>query len=335
MSIKQAKEHIKKVMPKQLQYLYKLFIIMNKYLYDAKRYARCAISNAYSEHRLKRDLSIHYHVVEKGLTMPEIRPGFGQKNIIDLITMIFEYDKLKFSKESIEFRQAISVVKEYEDFHKSLNHTFDEKIIERLKLLNETYSDIEEPKQIIITKEQYFQNSDKSFDMFCNSRHSVRNYTNENIPINDFMDCIKLAQSSPSFCNRQPSRVHIVKSAEKKKKILELQGGNRGFGHLADTILVITSDVTATLGPDDRFANHLNSGMFCMTLLNALHFKRIGACSLNWSRSNATDTKLRDLIDIADNEVVVMLISCGYVPDIFKITASPHKLTEEITYKLL
>lgn len=68
-----------------------------------------------------------------------------------------------------------------------------------------------------------------------------------------------------------------------------------------------------------------------MTLLNALHYNEIGACSLNWSVSDDKDIKLREIIKIPDNEVVLMIIACGYLPDEFSIASSPRKNANEIT----
>jgi hypothetical protein len=112
---------------------------------------------------------------------------------------------------------------------------------------------------------------------------------------------------------------------------LDLQNGNRGFGHLAETLLVVTSVISTTKDIHERNENHLNGGMFIMTLLNALHFHKIAACSLNWSVSNDKDMKLRQLLEIPENEVVLMVISCGIVPDEFAVASSPRKKAREIT----
>ncbi len=68
-----------------------------------------------------------------------------------------------------------------------------------------------------------------------------------------------------------------------------------------------------------------------MTLLNALHFNEIGACSLNWSVSEDKDMKLREVIKVPENDVVLMIIACGYLPEEFAIASSPRKTASEIT----
>jgi nitroreductase len=72
-----------------------------------------------------------------------------------------------------------------------------------------------------------------------------------------------------------------------------------------------------------------------MTLLNALHFNGIGACSLNWSVSNDKDMKIREILNIPENEVVLMIIACGYVPEKLSIASSPRKSANEITVEHL
>jgi nitroreductase len=326
------KAFLKKIVPVRIQALYKALITIKVYWYDIKRIVRVTLSEKYAEQRFKRDLSVQYHRVEKGLTMPEIREGFGLKLISDLINQILIYEKKGFQKKSLEYIQAVSVVNEYIDFHKGINYIFDPEFTHKLSQFECRYSDIKGVNQIKTTRDEYFLHNESPFEDFSISRHSVRNYTNKEIPLSVIENCITIAQTSPSFCNRQPSRVHIVKSKNKKAETLRLQGGNRGFGHLADTVLVVTSVISTTIGPTDRYANHLNSGMFCMNLLYALHYNKIGACSLNWSVTNDRDQQLRQLLNIQDNEFVVMVITCGYVPDNFMLASSPRLKAGEITY---
>ena len=332
MNIHVKKEFLKKIIPLKIQALYKLYVTIKAYWYDIKRNVRVTLSDKYAVQRLKRDLSILYHRVEKGLTMPETKKGFGQKLIKELIEAINNYERKQYSTQSVEFVQAVSVIKEYIDYHEQMNFVFDSELTVKLGKIKQRYKHINGVKQIETTNTEYFKNSDKSFDEFTLSRHSVRNYISKEIPSLKLSECVTLAQSAPSFCNRQPSRVHIVKTDEKKRAVLNIQGGNRGFGHLADTLLVVTSVISTTLGPYDRYANHLNSGMFCMNLLNALHLKKIGTCSLNWSVSKEEDIKLRKVLNIEDNEIVIMIITCGYLPERFKLAASPRLNAEDIIY---
>ncbi len=325
------KNKLKNLLPKKVLYYYYLHSAKKAVLPDLKRRIRDKVYNDSESDKVKRDLTLAYHIVEKGLTMPQPRPGFGKAVVSGLIATVNKYHRLGLPENELEFTQAVSSLKEYLEFHESIQFKLDPELEQKLKKIEEDFPGVHGIKQIRTTRDAYFREVNSSFDKFCLSRYSVRNYTEKEIPVDVLYQCIELAQKSPSFCNRQPTRVHIVKSAEKKKQILENQNGNRGFGHLAETLLVITSVISTTKDIHERNENHLNGGIFIMTLLNALHFNKIAACSLNWSVSNDKDRAIRRILAIPENEVVLMIISCGYVPDEFSVASSPRKTAREIT----
>ena len=322
---------IKNLLPRKILYLYYLYSAKKTVLPDLKRRIYDKVYNNSDTEKVQRDLTLLYHIVEKGLTMPIPRPGFGKKVVLDLCRVINRYEKMNLPTNDLEFKQSVSVLKEYAAFHSEIGFVLDIEVNEKIYNILNKFKTIEGLKQKKLTKQEYFKDINEPFNIFCESRYSVRNYTDEEIPMSVLIDCIELAQKSPSFCNRQPTRVHVVKSTELKQGILELQNGNRGFGHLAETLLVITSVISTTKDVHERNENHLNGGIFIMTLLNALHFNKIGACSLNWSVSNDKDIKLRTLLKIPENEVVLMIISCGYIPNELSLASSPRKSAKEIT----
>lgn len=69
----------------------------------------------------------------------------------------------------------------------------------------------------------------------------------------DLMQAIELAQNAPSACNRQPGRVHLVENDLLKHKILDIQGGNRGFGHMADKVLIVTVELAGYRGTAEKW----------------------------------------------------------------------------------
>src|SRR5690606_27746532 len=142
--------------------------------------------------------------------------------------------------------------------------------------------------------------------------------------------CIRIAQKSPSACNRQPNGVVIVDGKEMINKVLELQSGNRGFGFLSNKLLVVTSDISVFSRSFEKFGPHFNSGMFCMSLIYALHHFKIGNCALNWSTSYSKDKKLRELLKIEDNQYITLIIACGYPPDNFRFPSSPRRDLQSI-----
>lgn len=212
------KAKIKNILPKKLLYLYYLNTAKKASLYDLKRQVYDKVYDESEIEKVKRDLVLAYHIVEKGLTMPEPRPGFGKTVVEGLINSVNKYTGLNLSGTDLEFVQSVSVLKEYLDYHDNISFNLDSDLKLKLQELKSKYKNLDGQKQIRTTKQEYFLEKNATFDKFCKSRYSVRNYITKEIPLEILYNCIDLAQRSPSFCNRQPNRVHLVKSPEKNKQ---------------------------------------------------------------------------------------------------------------------
>ncbi len=134
------------------------------------------------------------------------QPGFGKQVVINLVQTIKKYQVLNLPANELEFVQSVSVLKEYLEFHQQIGFRLDAEVEEMLNIVASTYPDTEGEKQIRTTCKEYYNETNSAFDRFCRSRYSVRNYTEEEISLSVLYDCIELAQKSPSFCNRQPTR---------------------------------------------------------------------------------------------------------------------------------
>lgn len=320
---------LKNMVPKKMRVLAKLSRV---YLYDFRRFA--FNSNVYqtfdTESKLKGKLTIYYHVVEKGLTMPETRLGFGQPVVQELVKMLEMYIHKGYDQSKLEFLHSINVLEEYEDFHKAHDYELEAELVNSIDRLKSKIKRFQTCKQLEFERNEFFSLKDAPFDQFCLSRHSSRNYSDKQIPLEILQNCVRLALKSPSSCNRQLNRIYMVRDTKMKEEVLKLQNGNRGFGHLADTLFVITADISVFQGPNDRNESYINSGMFAMSLMYALHRNEIGSCPLNWSVEVERDVKLRKLLGIPENERVGLVISCGYLPDRIRIASSPRLPLEDV-----
>ena len=261
--------------------------------------------------------------------MPQPRLGFGYANMVRLKDASFTYIKNGFDTNRSVFCHCLSVMEEYLEFHKAANYKIDETLEGDVKRLlnNRTFTRC---YQIEFTRKEFLEKKDSAFESFALSRYTVRNYCDKEVSDEVFMDCALLAQKSPSACNRQPNHLYIIRNKDKKEQILSLQNGNRGFGHLADALVVFTGDLSSFRYADERNEVYFNSGLFSMTFIYALHHKGIGSCALNWSVNSKIDAKIRRIVGIPDNETVTMVLSCGYLPEVFKVAASPRRDVGEI-----
>jgi nitroreductase len=300
--------------------------------YDIPRYFKYFnyLNKNNSPEKIRGELAMCYHAIEKGLTMPEPRLGFGQQLIFDLVKLLDDYQSKEYNLNEIEFIWSIKTLNEYVDFHKKNNFSLSKDLeneIHRISLKNNIFSCA---RQLEFNQDSFFSFANSSFDQFALSRHSLRNYNTKEISDEIISSCVKIAQNVPSSCNRQPIRIYAIKNNLVKEKILALQNGNRGFGHLASVLFVITSDLSLFQCFPERNEPALNAGMFSMSFLYSLHRYGIGACSLNWTVTPNNDKSLRKIISIPDYEQIHLLISSGYPPKKFKVTASPRNKVERV-----
>ncbi len=285
------------------------------------RYSRSLTTNGQA-HTLSQ-IALDTHVVEKGLTMPEMRPGFGQEVVRRLIGNCRSWSNSSDTADPF-YIQAIKTVKEYHQTHNILGFVFDEPFRSEIESFVNANDSIPASEQLVFEgSDQFFYNAGEPFPEFALSRHSVRNFSDKDIPIERLTEAIQLAQCAPSSCNRQSTRVHIITDKTQISSLLAIQNGNRGFGHLVNKLLVITYSIPVYGSVKERNLGYIDSGIFTMNMLYALHYYRIGACTLNWCDSPKDDARLRSIIHIPDNETISLFIACGIVPDKqFKVPVS-------------
>lgn len=298
--------------------------------FDCFQYAK--YSNSYkelaTEAKYEAMITYHYHVIEKGLTMPEPRLGFGQDKLDGLVKLCLQYKQKCYDTSRLAYTHALKVLSAYLAFHEEHRFEIEPKL--RMRIADLLDEDIVPAKQLQFSAGDLFAHSESPFPEFCKSRHSIRNYVDREIPVAVFLDCVEMAQKSPSACNRQPNKIYIIKTPDLRRRVLELQNGNRGFGNLASALIVLSADVSVFRHQGERNEPHLNSGMFAMTLMYALHYHGIGSCALNWSVNFMRDRKLKKLLGIPPNEVVTLIVSCGYVPHKLHVALSPRVRNTEV-----
>ncbi|RZU60822.1 nitroreductase family protein [Zhihengliuella halotolerans] len=170
-----------------------------------------------------------------------------------------------------------------------------------------------------------------SVDFFL-SRRSVRNFDPSRVVGQaDITHAVEIAQSTPSVCNRQASRVHILTNPTKIRAALKLQSGNAGFGDDITTLAIITVDTRLFTGVGERNQGWIDGGLFAMTFVWGLHSIGVDSCMLNWSKSNSLSKKLRVLSDIPNSEDIICTVALGYAPtSSARAARSPRRPISEI-----
>lgn len=304
-------------------------IFKRMYLQDMNRYLKHSRTlGSDTRDKIIGAIVLQYHVIEKGLTMPEPKLGFGQERIILLCR-----DCLKYIDENgyddAQVNHAIGVVLEYEEFHRGNDFILDEKVTDLItQLRNSNKGKIEKTKQIRTTKTEYFKHINSPFPEFSDSRASVRNYMRKELPLIRIQKALEIARNTPSACNRQSWRTHIFMDKQMIARLLEAQGGNRGFGHLTDKLIVVTGEIGVFCYTNERYQVYIDGGMYAMNLLYALHSNEIAACIMNCSFDYEKELYIKKSGNIKESEVLIAMIACGIPPEEFMIAASPRYGTD-------
>lgn len=155
---------------------------------------------------LKYYLTKHYHIVEKGLALPEPRLGFGQPKIIDIIEKAKRYESLFGSDElTASIRKTLN---DYIAFNFDQNFELPSQFESQLKgFINQGdigssggLKDKARSTTSTLTLDEY-----KNFAI---GRTSVRDFSDEPVSIDLLYKAADIAKSSPSVCNRQGWKVH-------------------------------------------------------------------------------------------------------------------------------
>lgn len=292
------------------------FRFYREWFLDARRYLNSAkVVAKPTKHvieHLESDIVRRYHVIEKGLSMPDFRPRFGGEMVGQLRRMLLQWESTATEVKgggSNQIAAAHAVLRAYSERHEAIG-------VDVSDILGTCDLAVADDRDVgnggVTTIRSVTKEDADAFQRVVESRTSVRNFRSDLIPDRKVIgDAVAAAIRSPSVCNRQTWRVHAYEGG-RAQEMLALQNGNRGFGHTIPVVLVITSDMRYFTGAIERYQAWIDGGMFSMTLLLALHAKGLGAVPLNWSVLNDRDCKLRKASDIPAHERIIMLIGCGY-----------------------
>lgn len=294
--------------------------------------ARGAIASSgggYSRAHLRALLTMEYHRIEKGLALPKPRLGFGGEVVKRLVGILKIYRRSY--GDDVVTQSACNALLGYLDFHDGRLHEIDDSILVSVHECLAGLPDVTGERGIILKKRNTILNcSNIDFSAFCSSRHSIRDY--ENGPVDEVLifESVADAMTTPSVCNRQASRVVFVKDPVMMTKVLELQNGNRGFGDSIGGLFVVYYDISNFVSSGERNQGWIDSGMFSMNLVFALHSRGVGSCCLNWSVGLVRDKQLVDILDLNEGSRVVMLIAVGNLKETFNVAASKKLSVSEI-----
>ena len=264
----------------------------------------------------RAEIVMGYHVIEKGLTMPRRRLGFGKGSVVHLMNLIDSFER-RFGNDP-QVSHAVGVLRAYRELHKDSPDP-----MPRLDAFLEARKGVPSATQPHVRRTDFFAAKDSPFPEFAASRHVCRHFAGP-VPRETVEKAVEIALTAPSACNRQHARVHVIDDPALRDKLFAAQGGTRGFGADADKVVVVTADLSCVRWSWERHDCYVNGGIFVMNLCYALHYLGVAHCILHWSVSPDVDREAHRLLDIPTNEAIVQVIACGMPPEEFDVASSPR-----------
>lgn len=276
---------------------YRKIGILKDFLYDIRNYTKFStgalLKRKVGATNLLAKITAAYHNIEKGLSLPNPRPGFGKDNLRLLLECISLYRGEFGSHEVIDI--AVSTLRAYVAFHDALGETNYPQKSEIISVISGPHSNIL-CGTMKVSKNDICNVIDGVGLEFFHARHSVRQFTNDPISDEDIMFAVSAAKKAPAVCNRQFGKIYVYRDQRDIDFLLQLQGGARGFADQPRALAVLTADLTSYWGSGERNQVWIDGGLFAMSFLLGLHARGLGACCLNWSKSPSEDCSLLNFI---------------------------------------
>lgn len=304
--------------------------------YDRKRFKshRLRDVNAANVSQLEGKLTFHSHAIEKGLSHDQVRLGFGERALKGMSAVFNVYEANGYDMNSAVFSNALSTLKAYIELHES--EGYDTRFLD--DIFGHFLSDARETDDNsggakTISRGSKAENQRKNFeDLFLN-RHSVRTYEDSDVDLHKIKSAIQLSLKAPSVCNRQSGKIYIVTNQDTIAKVLIQQGGIGGYP-TPPILIMITTDSSKFISPEERNQVYTDGGILSMALLLSLEYEGLAACPLNAMLPVKKEEEIRRLTQLSRSENIVMFISVGNFKENNNTPKSFRLKQEDITQVL-
>lgn len=287
----------------------KLYNVISIYAHQFRKYSFIDCE-CHTQPQFEASIIRLYHTIEKGLSYEDYRAGFGKDNIEKLLISLEQYASKGFDTSAFFYETALSCLNEYVRKNKEYGYE-DPQLEQRIDKLPG------KPNKFggTITISAPVHPENLSYEELLKTRHSIRHFSEKPVDLELLKNAIKLAQYTPSACNRQGWKTRIVTGKDKMKSILANQNGNRGFGQEFDKLLVITADLRAQQRSREVFQAFIDGGMYAESVLNCLYSKGIASVPLSASLTSLQDKNVRKAVGMDEAEVLILFIGVGSYPE--------------------
>ena len=277
--------------------------------------------------KLKYEILLLAHTVEKGLSSFKPRPKFGFSKISALLGWLSSYksdwDRFPLEKSYgcllayVKWHDEIGV--EIGPIRKEIENFFD-----RCQVLGVV------PKGGVKVLDVSNLAPNPVAQQFLLSRFSSRRYADVIIPSELIDGIVAIARRAPSQCNRQSVRLHYYARPEQIDALLKLQGGAEEFRASVKNLFVVTSEISGWSGYKARSQAYVDGALVAMQVLNACQALGFAACPLNLAISNRREGEICLVGNISQGERLILMIAFGYPLPGDVVAARSERISEEV-----
>lgn len=283
------------------------------YDYDEQKFRKSYVSDigTANQNQLAAKLVFSAHSLEKSLSNDNFEIGHGLRTAQLLVDILKTYKSKNYDQDHLAYTSTLSVLSAFYKRHKETK--FAEEID---SILDTMLPEIENCKSTIGGSDEVFfkdkkDNDKKNFKELAEGRFAVRSYSDEPVSKKDIEEAIAIAMKTPTVCNRQSLRVHVMYKKEVIEKVLEVQGGI-AYYDTPPVLLLITADDNGYVGVNERNQGFVDGGLFAMSVLYALEYKKLAACPCHAMFTEIPEKTIRGMLDLADSEKLITFISVGH-----------------------
>ena len=303
--------------------------LLNK-IYDLRLFYRFAFNTnrVSDQENLRARLTKEYHIIEKGLSLPNPRVGFGKVKIPDVIQQALIYEK-KFGNNDLLIQSIRDSLVEYLEFNLGKGDNGDTPYYQKIQQFVSERKDRIVGGTKLMIKKDIDETINIDFKRFIESRVSIRNFSSEEISKDEITNAVNVARIAPSVCNRQSWKTHVYMNPDDINTLLKYQHGNAGFGDTIKVLVLITTDIRAFTNLESNQV-FIDGGIFSMNLILALHAGGLGSCAMNTCVPYVDEKKIKLIGNIPENERLIMMLGVGKLKSEFKVPVSNKKDSDQI-----
>ena len=276
------------------------------------------------------DLRRYEHAIDKGLQLPDRRPGFGKERIRCLFRMMATLSTRENRCGAVA--NTVGILRRYrrvldEDLSsEALPEQARKELREWASELDGVLSHYSESICPVPEAPSYDGLSPALFE-----RKSIRRWSDRKVSRDTLKVMVDAALWSPASCNRQPYVFLFIEDQVKKDLVVNTATGAKGFAERAPVICMLLNDVRAYYGPCERHLVYIDTALAAGNLTLAAHELGVGTVWLNWALPDARcEQAVRDALGIKPWHAIVALIAIGYPDEASEVRASIRRSVDDV-----